>query len=285
MNKFNNVTSRKEIQNNLIQSGIKSGDILFVKASLRNMGKINSRNRDDYLSAFLDVLGPEGTLIAPSYTDCSFLFRDPNKIFNLSLKSDSGALSNLMLTHPDAYRSSHPTNSCVAIGKYSKDILLSHTPKSGAYDPFKSIIEMNGKIALIGCGTNNPGFPTVHYAEVELGYHKKLIFPSLNTIYYKDNNSTTLFKRKDLGSCSSTFGRFYEFYINNELLTQTQIGNAYSLIISAADAYAIDKTILKKYPRITICDSKNCSHCNARRWDNLHKLPAFIVHRLLKKLF
>ena len=187
-----------------------------------------------------------------------------------------------MLKHPKAIRSSHPTNSYVAIGKNAEYILDEHDYNSGAYEPVRKIIELNGKMILIGCVESSPGFTTTHLAEVDLGLHKKIIFPSLNGVFFKENEEIKIFKRKDLGSCSSTFYKFYGFYIKNELLTQGFIGDAYSILIDANKAYMLDLSILKNNPKITLCTKKTCMLCRARRWDNLIDMPLFLVRKIFK---
>jgi len=190
-----------------------------------------------------------------------------------------------MLKHPGMVRSKHPTNSYVAIGANAEFILKDHNEQSGAYEPIKKILELDGKMLLIGCVESSPGFTTTHLAEVDLGLHKKIIFPSLNRAYYERDGKIRVFKRTDIGSCSSTFYKFYGYYIKQELLQQGYIGNAYSIMIKARETYAIDYSILEKNPKITICDNQNCLLCRSRRWDNLKDLPIFIFRVLIPKLY
>lgn len=87
-----------------------------------------------------------------------------------------------MLSHPKAFRSKHPTNSYVAIGKNAKYIFGNHDENSGSYEPIRKIVELEGKMILIGCVESSPGFTTTHLAEVDLGLHKRIIFPNLWSI-------------------------------------------------------------------------------------------------------
>lgn len=273
-----------ELKNNLYSLGINKGDTLFIRADLGKIGKINTKKKEDYLNFILDVIGPEGTLVGLAFTKSFFIKKNKDLIFDKNSKSYTGSFANLMLRHPNAVRSTHPTNSFVAIGKNAKHITCDHDESSGAYDPIKKIIELDAKMLLIGCTKNSPGFTTVHLAEVELNLHKRIIFPKLNQVYYKKNGNIYLFKRQDLGSCSSVFHRFYSYYIQEECLFQTKIGSAYSLMINAKDAYKIDKKVLTENSKITICDRKDCKLCRARRWDNLKDLPFYIIKKLINKL-
>lgn len=271
-----------KLKSDLERLGVERGDTLLVRADLGSIGKLTTKNRTDYIQFLLDTVGKEGTIIGLSFTKGFFIKKDTKTIFQDSTKSYTGAFANLMLKHTDAIRSTHPTNSYVGIGKHATYILENHNEDSGAYDPIRKIIELNGKMILIGCAGTSPGFTTTHLAEVDLGLHKRIIWPTLNGgLYYKEGQ-VRVFKRKDLGSCSSTFYRFYGFYIKEELLEQGYIGNAYSLLIDAQKAYDIDHAILRDNPKITICNEKSCMLCRARRWDNLKDLPLFFMRQVLK---
>lgn len=274
--------SIEKLKSDLERLGVKSGDTLLVRADLGSIGKLTTKNRKDYIQFLLDTVGTEGTIIGLSFTKGFFIKKDTKNIFQDSSKSYTGSFANLMLKHTDSIRSTHPTNSYVGIGKNAKYILENHNEHSGAYDPISKIIELNGKMILIGCAGRSPGFTTTHLAEVDLELHKKIIWPTLNGgLYYKEDQ-VHVFKRKDLGSCSSTFFKFYGFYIKEEVLEQGYIGNAYSLLIDAQKAYDIDYMTLKNNPKITICDDKSCMLCRARRWDNLKDLPLYIMRQVFK---
>lgn len=276
--------SVEKLKNDLRDMGVKKGDVLLVRADLGTIGKLNTKKREDYINFLLEAVGESGTIIGLSFTMSFFLKKNKNIIFDGTNKSYTGAFSNTMLKHPKAVRSLHPTNSYVAIGKDAEYILDNHDENSGAYEPIRKIIALNGKMILIGCVDSSPGFTTTHLAEVDLGLHRKIIFPSLNASYFKSEGEIKLFKRKDLGSCSSTFYRFYGFYVKNKLLIQGRIGNAYSVIIDAKDAYRLDLTILRNNSKITLCNQKLCMLCRARRWDNLLDMPLFLIRKLFKKV-
>jgi aminoglycoside N3'-acetyltransferase len=269
--------------------GIKKGDTILIRADLGAIGKINTKKREDYINFILELVGEEGTIVGLSFVDGFFIKKNKNIIFDGTNKSYTGAFANTLLVHPKAIRSNHPTNSYVAIGKNAEFILENHDENSGAYEPIRKIIQLKGKMILIGCVESSPGFTTTHLAEIDLGLHKKIIMPTLNGIYYKKNNEIKLFKRKDLGSCSSTFYRFYGYYVKNELLKQGYVGNAYSILIDAEKAFALDLEILRTNPKITLCENPNCMLCRARRFDNLKDIPMFFIKNIIpnitKKIF
>jgi len=276
--------SLEKLKNDLETLGIKKGDTLLIRSDLGAIGKLETKKREDYINFMLEAVGEEGTIVGLSFTGGFFIKKNKNIVFDGTNKSYTGAFANTMLAHPKAVRSTHPTNSYVAIGKNANYILENHDENSGAYEPIRKIVELGGKMILIGCVESSPGFTTTHLAEVDLGLHKLIIFPTLNGAYYKKDDEIKLFKRKDLGSCSSTFYRFYGHYVKNELLQQGYIGNAYSILIDAKKAFEQDLNILKANPKITLCDNPKCMLCRARRWDNLIDMPMFIVRNIFPKI-
>jgi aminoglycoside N3'-acetyltransferase len=196
----------------------------------------------------------------------------------------AGALPQTMLEYPKSSRSKHPMCSYVAIGKNAEAITIDHGPESPAYEPIRKIIELRGKMTLVGCVSSSPGFTTAHLAEYDLGLLNRIIFPWLNSVYYLDDQGQyKLFKRRDLGSCSKSFSKYYVHYIQAGILRAGFVGDAYSITVPAQEAYCIEKQILSKNPKFNICDDPYCFACNVLRWDRAYMLPFSLIRILLKK--
>lgn len=271
--------------NDLQNIGLERGDTVLVRADIGKMLKLNSGLKTkDILDSILYVVGENGTVVAPAYTRTSFIKKDKNNCFTKKSRTTSGLFSMIMLANENSFRSSHPTNSHVAIGKNAKYILEDHDENSGAYDPTRKIMNLSGKMLLLGCVSSSLGFNTVHLAEADLKIHRKIILPTMNTSFYEKNGEIKLFKRKDPGLCTANYYKLFGLYIKNELLKQGYIGGVQSLLIDANDAYRIDFETLKENLKFNICDDINCMQCRARRWDNLQDLPFFVIRKILKKL-
>ncbi len=265
--------------------GITKGDVILIRASLGAVGRMEKK-ASTFIDALLNMVGEEGTIVSLAFTNSSFIKKAKiEDAFDLNTKSYAGALPNAMINHPESFRSKHPTCSFVAIGKHAKQITDNHDASSPAYEPVRKIIDLGGKCVLVGCVKNSPGFTTTHLAEYDLCLTKLRIFPSLNNVYYKnDNGSYEIFKRKDPGFCSNSFSKFYSYYVAEGILRAGHIGDAYSIICPAKEAYEIDKKILSINSKFNICGSKDCFVCNAGRWDTLHKMPGFILRKLFHKM-
>lgn len=281
INRFN----KEDILSDFKSLGVKEGDTILIRASLGAVGRMDSK-ANTFIDVLLSAVGTEGTIVSLAFTNSYFIRKaNPKDAFDRNKKSYAGALPNAMLNYNASFRSKHPTCSYVAIGKNAEFITSEHDENSPAYEPIRKIIGLKGKCLLVGCVDNSPGFTTTHLAEQDLGMLKLNIFPKLNTVFYRnDKNELMLFKRKDPGLCSNSFFKFYAHYVKNKILSTGYIGNAYSIIAPAKEAYDIDLSALSNDKKFNICDSKDCFVCNAGRWDRIHRVPVYILKRVLRKL-
>lgn len=264
--------------------GVEEGDTILIRASLGTVGRMDSK-ANTFIDALLSVVGKEGTIVSLAFTNSYFIRKaNPSDAFDRNKKSYAGALPNAMLDYSNSFRSKHPTCSYVAIGKNAEFITSEHDENSPAYEPIRKIIELKGKCILVGCVDNSPGFTTTHLAEQDLGMLKLNVFPTLNTVYYRnDKDELNLFRRKDPGLCSNSFYKFYAHYIKNKILDTGYVGNAYSIIAPAKEAYDIDLSVLSNNKKFNVCGNKDCFVCNAGRWDRVHRAPFYILKRIINK--
>jgi len=88
----------------------------------------------------LDYLGPEGTLIVPTF---SYGYAAPGQVYiHEETPSDVGPFTNYLRRQPQAVRSLHPIFSLAGIGKHADDI-LAKTGKS-AFGPLSSCGRLPG---------------------------------------------------------------------------------------------------------------------------------------------
>ena len=274
-----------DLQDHFIQLGIQSGDFILVRAAMGSVGRFTG-GAAAFIDALLKVVGPEGTVASLAFTDAPFI-RMPRAedAFTPQKKSYAGALPNAMLQHPDHRRSLHPMCSYVAIGRLADEFTRGHDETSPAYEPIRKLVAHGGKCMLVGCVASSPGFTTAHLAEADLGLHSRVIFPWLNSTYFRTADGTLkLFRRLDAGLCSLSFYKFYAHYVVAGILRTGSVGNAYSILAPAAQAYEIERRILSRDPQFNVCGAANCLTCNGRRWDRLHKIPGFLVRRVWNRL-
>src|SRR5574341_1700407 len=127
--------------------GVKAGDTLFIHSSYKSFGGVEG-GPQTVMDALLDVIGPAGTLIMPTFNydflkGVSWDFR--------ATPSQMGVLSELVRTDPRAKRLHHAIYSMSAIGKYA-DELAAHrsTDCFGETTIFKKFRDWDAKILILG---------------------------------------------------------------------------------------------------------------------------------------
>lgn len=274
--------TRESIRHDLHKLGVVEGDVVLVRAGLKAVG---ARDQSSFLDALLDTVGSSGTVASLAFTKGGFAWQ-ASKIppYTLDSTSYAGALPNLMIARPHAHRSRHPQCSIVAIGKHARQLTDGHGPHSRAYEPVRKLIAHKAKMLVAGCVDSSPGFTTAHLAEADLGLHRRRIAPWLAISRYVDEHGTVrTFYRKDPGLCSKSFWKFYAAYVKGGHLAAGLVGNAYAICAPAAECYAIECELLEKNKAFSACDSFDCAACNLMRWDRIHRWPAFLLGRVLRK--
>ncbi len=150
--------------------GVQKGDRLLIFSNVSALGLVEN-SLDGVLASFQNVVGPEGTLVWPTF---SFSFCN-NEVFNVQKsKSTCGVLTNHILTFPNATRSIHANHSLVGIGPQTQKALrMTDRSSFGAGSAFTSMLELKFKVLLTGAIHNT----YVHYVEqkqkVEYRYNKE----------------------------------------------------------------------------------------------------------------
>jgi aminoglycoside 3-N-acetyltransferase len=146
-----NALTRPEISQALCSLGLGVGDVVFVHSSLRSMGYVDG-GADTVVDAILDVLGPIGTLVVPTFTFSYAPRQDPDPVFDPRRDpSEMGQISEAARLRPGAHRSRHLLHSVAALGSRAEDITAVHGASAWAADgPFWQVHEHNAWILLLG---------------------------------------------------------------------------------------------------------------------------------------
>jgi aminoglycoside 3-N-acetyltransferase len=158
-----------EIHAALIDSGIRPGDTLMIHGDAIVAAQLSSIPRNLRLDAFfhevISFLGPEGTLIVPSFT-YSFTLSEVYSV--QASKSKVGLFSEVFRAKFPNSRTKHPMFSVVAIGK-NKDYFLSSTINDcfGDNTIFDQLFKLDAKLMTLGCDILRITF--THYVEQKFG--------------------------------------------------------------------------------------------------------------------
>ncbi|MCD6360605.1 MAG: AAC(3) family N-acetyltransferase [Armatimonadetes bacterium] len=157
------VVTRADIVAGLRAIGLQSGDLVQVHSSLSAFGYVEG-GADTVVDALLEVLGPEGTLMVPTFNHGREKIFDPE-----TSPSVSGRITEVVRLRPEAHRSIHPTHPYAAIGPLAEWLTAGHL-ETGTFaldSPLGKLIRRGGKILLLGVGMN--ANTAAHVAEAAYG--------------------------------------------------------------------------------------------------------------------
>ena len=228
----------KDLQN----IGIKKGDLLHLKVSLRAIGKIEG-GANTLVEALLDAVGEDGTIVSDAFVSVFALplsNEDAKKIADDKTLSYAGGFANAMINHPKAERSKHPIQKFSAIGAKAKELCENHTPEKGGYELLVDMMKMNAKNLTVG--KNVVGVGTTHVAIEDLGFQRRQLPVGRN--YYDENNQVKLAKVNWNGGCGNGFLKFIPLYRQQKgMINEANIGNAHSYFTDMNDTYNVESNM------------------------------------------
>ena len=167
--------TKAQIAGELKQLGLAAGDLVLVHSSLSSLGCVEG-GPEAVIDALIEVLGPEGTLLMPSFQRGGehALLRQ-GCVFDLRTSpSEMGLITETFRRRPEVRRSISPTHCTAAWGGRAEEILAGHQYCSvsvGKGSPYHRVVEWGGKILFLGvthtCNTtlhfveNTNGAPTI----------------------------------------------------------------------------------------------------------------------------
>ncbi|UCD53212.1 MAG: AAC(3) family N-acetyltransferase [Phycisphaerales bacterium] len=150
--------------------GVKNGDVLFVHSSIDGLAMDISPRR--ILQLLLDTVGPEGTILMPSYPKLtSYAFLQSGQVWDVRrTPSYSGLLTEIFRRMEGTRRSLHPTKSVAARGPRRDELIGEHHTDIrpyGAASPYYKFITAGGKAIGIGVSVRYIAF--IHAIDDHLG--------------------------------------------------------------------------------------------------------------------
>ena len=151
--------TKKEIIQGLRRMGLKTNDHVLVHSSLGSFGKV-SGGADTVIDALLKVVGPDGTVIVPTF-ECSDKVFDPKKS-----ETSLSIIPQVFWKRKQAVRSRHPLASVAAIGQKAEWLIEGHENAKlahGKNTPYTKLARIEGKVLLLGVDQDRSTF--LHVAE------------------------------------------------------------------------------------------------------------------------
>lgn len=156
-----------DIISDLKKLGICPGDKVLMHSSYKSLGTIDG-GIDTFLDALMELLGPDGTLMLPTFTYDFVTLSNP--VFDIRYTmSNVGYTTEVFRKKPGVVRSLHPTHSHAVWGKDKEKYIKDHYDDDvevGTHSPIIKLKDNNGKILMVGCGiTHNT---MIHGAEIHM---------------------------------------------------------------------------------------------------------------------
>lgn len=248
------VTGR-DIEAGLLELGLGAGDLVVVHSSLSSFGRVVG-GADTVVEALLSVLGPEGTLVVPTFSYRPEFF-DPDLT-----PSVVGAITEAVRKRDDSKRSLHPTHSVAAIGPLSEDIIKDHekTTPFGQGSALYRLLELNGKVLLIGVGHTTNSI--IHVAEelAEAPYLERV-----RQVIVALPNGRRVARIVRRPGCSQGFGRIADRLEATGTVRRLSIGRSLAQLIPAGAIVGTAISMLKENPAALLCERPDCQTCAEAR--------------------
>lgn len=154
--------NQTRLEDDLARLGIRAGMDVMVHSSMKAIGPVRG-GAETVVRALLSVIGPDGTLLAPSFNHFEA------KVFNpLTTPTTNGAIAQAIWQHAEARRSLHASHAVAAIGARAVEYVADHL-RNGVWaqsSPIGRLIHGGGYVLSIGVGHERS--TAYHIAEISL---------------------------------------------------------------------------------------------------------------------
>lgn len=260
---FKRKIGEDELCRNLADLGIEQGDVIFVHSSMKRIGNVKN-GPHTVIDALLEAVGPEGTVMMPSYSMPSHsqvaTLEDYSTFDPLTTPATVGFLPDTFRKREGAVRSIHPTSSVSAMGKKAAEITGSHhlSPTTfGKGTPFHNFLKAGGK--LVGIGIDIGPVTFYHIIEdvvdnfpVDVYYHKEYEVPvkdwsgrtTMMKVSPQDPEvSRTRIDHRPAGDWIRKF--FTDILVKREMISYGKFGDTTAWTVRAEDLYQVQGELIR----------------------------------------
>ncbi|NEX92563.1 AAC(3) family N-acetyltransferase [Caulobacter sp. 17J65-9] len=246
-----------EIADQLAALGVRKGGVLLVHTAFRQVRPVEG-GPAGLIEGLRLALGPEGTLVLPSFTDRD---DDPFDPDTTPAGSDLGATPELFRTLPGVVRSRHYA-ACAALGPLAEAITRGPPPipPHGPDSPIGRVHDLDGQVLLLGVG--HDANTTLHLAEavarVPYGVPRRF------TVLRDGQPKPVDYREPD--HCCEGFARMDEWLEVEGLQAEGPVGHAHARLMRAQDVVRIAVERLRAEPLAFLHGpAAGCEECDVAR--------------------
>ena len=237
--------------------GVERGDVLLVHTSYRAVRPIEG-GPAALVHALLECIGPEGTLVMPSWSGLDDEAFDPR---TSPVDPDLGVTAAVFRRLPGVERSGHPF-AFAALGRDARAIvsdplpLPPHAPRS----PVGRVHDLDGRVLLIG--VDHTADTTIHLAEVVAGVPYGV--PKYCTVLQEGAPVRVDYLEND--HCCQRFARVGAWLRGAGLQHEGPLGNGTATLCRSRDIVREVTARLARDPLLFLHDAADgCADCDAAR--------------------
>lgn len=226
--------------------GLRTGDRVVVHSSLRAVG----HGADEVADALLEVVGPQGLVVVPTFTYDSPSF-DP-----VTTPARTGALTEAVRRRPEAVRSRHHSHSVAAIGDGAAQLCAGHEllAATDLDSPLDRLASSGGLVLLLGVGhTSNT---TVHVGE----FHASVRYLEL-----APRADWPVRSQRRFAGCSLAFGTVERGLRERNAIRDGRVGHALAQLMPGRAVIDEAVALLRADPTALLCTDPACYRCSAAR--------------------
>jgi len=223
------------------QVGVRPGDVVFSHGNVGYFG-VPEEGRtaqalfDTVLGAFQEALGPEGTLVVPTFT-YSFCKRQVFDVDNTP--STCGMFTEMLRKHPDALRSNEPIFSVAAMGGRARE--MTEAPPVECFGPGSFWDRLRLADGII-CNMNfDAGSTYIHYVErcLNVPYRYDKFFSGVFQKDGEERKGGAIYFCQDLSNADTqaAFEPFHELATERGLAVSAPVGRGALVAIRAKQTY------------------------------------------------
>jgi aminoglycoside N3'-acetyltransferase len=249
--------STSAVASQLRSLGVRRGGVLLVHTSFRAVRPI-ARGPLGLIEALRDALGPDGTLVMPSWTGQD---DEPFDALTTPSAEDLGVVAQTFWRLPGVVRSDH-FHAFAAQGPQARNItadplpLPPHIPAS----PVGRVHDLDGQVLLLGVG--HDANTTLHLAELiaEVPYRT----PSYCTVL--ENGRVRRIEYGENNHCCSRFAFADEWLEPRGLQSTGEVGHARARLAKSRDIVSVTVENLATDPLLFLHPARaGCGECDAAR--------------------
>ncbi len=253
-----NASSSTVLAEQLTELGVNQGSVLLVHSSYRAIRPVIG-GPAGLLDALLSAVGPQGTVVMPSWGARSDV---PFDRASTATATDLGVLAETLWHHPDSVRSEHQF-AFAAIGPQARDIVEGEItfPPHAPGSPVGIVHDLDGQVLLLGVG--HDANTTIHLAEIVGAAPYRVE----KTIVLLENGRPVSRTYGENDHCCANFVMAEQWLDAERLIRRGRVGRGTAQLCRSRDIVRVVGDRIRRDPLIflhsAVAGCEECDHARA----------------------